>query len=521
MRKDNVNNYTKKEFLSDKVFNFLDSRGFIVSVALFFLINVFAELFSNSSVNLYFSIFVFILIFFSFVVWVLLKKKEYPFPFFFLLVVTLFPDFSYELYTSESKIGSSSYILNKSFSSPISFYIGQVPVFMMFCGLMIYLSIFIFFYKKGKVDSFIVPFILSVIFSTVMGLLNIVTSNALKWLLLDLVNPALILATYILYRYAVVDYVAFILYFFAMLQAKLWTVFFLIAIGRYKSYYSAGVRSMYDTASILFFAVASYSFLLVATGRLKNKLTKFALIMNIILLPFYLLITKGRGQVLIAFITFIILLVIIAIFAKNKQLSRRIVREVLIMLSMIIIIFYLFAGKHFRDIYFDAFRSNINSIITFLSGSQEGFNASISVRFIELKEIIMKFNSFPLYYLFGGGYGSYILLPKYIEVDISSYSLEQIVLGKIYKPHDFINTLLLKGGIYGLFSYLFIPFYILLKEFKKMNLLSSYVLLLLPGLFYSGLWATKISILLGFVLAMYSKYTQEQKRFLGKSKEEI
>jgi len=488
----------------DKLFDFLNSKKFILLFLLFFLINIIAELVSNSAYNLYFSLLVFLILFTSFIIWICGGGKRGLFPLLFLLVVTLFPDFSYRLY---SPAFTNNYTLNKNFSSPISFYIGRLPVFMAFCFFIIFISILVFAKRKGKLDFFIFPFVLSVIFSICIGLLNIAFGDAAKWFLLSALNPLLIIAIYVIYTYFNIDYVSLISYFFVMLQAKVWTQFFLIGIGRYETYYGAGVRSMYDTAMILTASLFSFSLLLLANKKLKNKVVIVILVANSILCILSFLLSKGRGSVLVAFITILTLCLIF--FNQRKQLKKREIKRVVAILIFLFLSFLFFYGKKFGDIEFRALGNSINSMIMWLRGTQTAFNASITVRAVEFKEIINKFNSLPLLYLFGEGYGSHIPLSTHFistigKVDISTYSISQILSGKIYSLHNFVSTLLLQSGLFGLFSYLFLSFYLFLKLIRitdRTNSLASFILLLLPGLFYSGLGPIKMSITLGFILA--------------------
>jgi hypothetical protein len=64
----------------------------------------------------------------------------------------------------------------------------------------------------------------------------------------------------------------------------------------------------------------------------------------------------------------------------------------------------------------------------------------------------------PLYLLLGKGVTGYFTfdsypLPPRIVLDLKSYSLEEVLTGKIYHPHFFVNYLLLKYGLVGLMVY--------------------------------------------------------------------
>ena len=83
------------------------------------------------------------------------------------------------------------------------------------------------------------------------------------------------------------------------------------------------------------------------------------------------------------------------------------------------------------------------------------------MRFIELKNILSyQWNNLGALF-WGRGLGGYFTFVEFSpphSLEVNDFSIDQISTNLYYKPHHFVNFLLLKGGFIGLFIYLLFSF---------------------------------------------------------------
>ena len=103
-------------------------------------------------------------------------------------------------------------------------------------------------------------------------------------------------------------------------------------------------------------------------------------------------------------------------------------------------------------------------------GVQSGnLGASAGGRVFEFYNLI---SAEPQYLLFGKGLGSYFTFDKVplpYQLTLSDFSQDQINTGYFYKPHTFINMILLKYGGLILGIYVWVAIHLFLKSIKQIS----------------------------------------------------
>jgi hypothetical protein len=135
---------------------------------------------------------------------------------------------------------------------------------------------------------------------------------------------------------------------------------------------------------------------------------------------------------------------------SNEKLS--ILRATIIISILVLIVAtFIFTWYPFL-IDFIAFKFSF--FVDLLSGG--GDSSSVSMRITELQNIMSYYWNNMTAVVWGRGFGgafSFSEFPAGRALEINDFSADQINSGLFYKPHHFINFILLKGGIIGLFLY--------------------------------------------------------------------
>lgn len=159
-------------------------------------------------------------------------------------------------------------------------------------------------------------------------------------------------------------------------------------------------------------------------------------------LSFFALLSPSRGHLAL-------LLLSIGVFILVTGFRPRYVKYLGLMSLMFIIpvVFIYFFNERLFDF--------LLWKLTFFRGE---ISDSGLVRIYEFYNIVAEGLANPLYLLLGKGVTGYFTfdsypLPPRIVLDLKSYSLEEVLTGKIYHPHFFVNYLLLKYGLVGLMVY--------------------------------------------------------------------
>ncbi len=153
-----------------------------------------------------------------------------------------------------------------------------------------------------------------------------------------------------------------------------------------------------------------------------------------------------------------------------------------------------------------------------LGSSEVELNRSTYIRVLEFQNIWSDITSNPVYFLFGKGVGSYfefkafpISLSMLNDNSTDAFSLDQRELNKFFRPHTFVITGLLKGGLVlvVLFSfYNFRHFFRMATKFKKAKSLDAYFIAfsgIFTSLFFFYYWIPEFLFLNGLILG-YFKY---------------
>lgn len=157
----------------------------------------------------------------------------------------------------------------------------------------------------------------------------------------------------------------------------------------------------------------------------------------------------------------------------------------------------------------------LQNLVSLVSGE---LSPTVSLRMVELQNIMAKLRCDGILALVGGeGAGSYFEFryeqpPSSIYEVAGAYSADQLVSGRIYRPHDFVNANLLKDGYLGLVLYL--AFFIwetmhyaneTIDLMKRGSIISRWGLMylaLLPGMMYNIHWSTKVATFSGVFSAL-------------------
>ena len=122
---------------------------------------------------------------------------------------------------------------------------------------------------------------------------------------------------------------------------------------------------------------------------------------------------------------------------------------------ILIIIFLLTYLKFWHSYIFDFIFFKFDFFISLALG--EISSNSVLMRFVEFQNIMAFYISNTDALIWGRGLGSYFTFSEFPPVralEINDFSISEISSGLFYKPHHFINFLLLKGGLIGLSLYI-------------------------------------------------------------------
>jgi len=164
--------------------------------------------------------------------------------------------------------------------------------------------------------------------------------------------------------------------------------------------------------------------------------------------------TGGKGVV------FILLIILLIIFLKIKSLKRKFTFTFILIFSYLLI----FNGPSLDKLYLPNNSGYLavhkfNQFITIFDAESNLENVSTSprVRIAETLNISYLYLNSPFKFLFGTGFGGYfedyLGLFKLIDLSKGSFSNEQIISGKFYRPHDSLPVIFLLYGLPGLVFY--------------------------------------------------------------------
>lgn len=173
-------------------------------------------------------------------------------------------------------------------------------------------------------------------------------------------------------------------------------------------------------------------------------------VFNVFLVPilFMSILTTSRTHIAM-FICCFVLYVILAGVSKKLLLN--------IMKSVIVMLFLIFIMALLNERLYDFFLWKLK-VFSFW---EDDYNVSDSglVRFFEFLNIFDQLKENPWELVMGRGLCGYFTFDSYplpfnYDLDLKSYSEFELVSGKYYHPHVFVNHLILKYGLVGLFCYL-------------------------------------------------------------------
>ena len=185
------------------------------------------------------------------------------------------------------------------------------------------------------------------------------------------------------------------------------------------------------------------------------------------------------------------------IFSRNKGLKLLVLIPLILAFSFVfgiieipenILTFFFFKLKFFTE--------------EIVSGD---LSSSPGIRYFEFLNIVSDMSENIKEFFIGKGFGGFFEFTNEIpnEINKNDYSIDQISIGKYYKPHTFINYTLLKGGLiyFSFYVWLILSLYLRGKKFvKENNATVGFFLILLSFFSLNFYWKFEYMFLLGFLL---------------------
>ncbi len=198
-------------------------------------------------------------------------------------------------------------------------------------------------------------------------------------------------------------------------------------------------------------------------------------VFNVFLVPIFFMsiLTPSRTHIAM-FICCFVLYVILAGVTKNLFFN--------IIKSVIAVLFLFFIMALLNERLYDFFLWKLEDF-TF-GGDDVGVSDSGLVRFFEFLNIFDQLKENPWELVMGRGLCGYFTFDSYplpfsYDLDLKSYQEFELSSGKYYHPHVFVNHLILKYGLVGLFCYLGAIWSLFRKglKYRKCNLDFKYIYL--------------------------------------------
>ena len=227
----------------------------------------------------------------------------------------------------------------------------------------------------------------------------------------------------------------------------------------------------------------------------------------------------SRGEIIYAVI--LMLMYVIMVFSTNKSIIKG-------LKTSLKLIFFLTCISLAVPLILPLVNERLWAFLLFklsffmADGVQSGnFGASAGGRVFQLYNII---GAEAQYLLFGKGLGSYFTfnnVPLPYALTLSDFSQDQINTGYFYKPHTFINMILLKYGFFVLGIYVWVAIHLFLKSIKQISISRCYStqsICIFTGcisLYMLNMyWQPNLIFIV--VLCVYLVYTIEQQNKPGK-----
>lgn len=216
----------------------------------------------------------------------------------------------------------------------------------------------------------------------------------------------------------------------------------------------------------------------------------------------------ARGEMLNFGISVLMLIVFFRKLSVGMQLSQKlgILKAVLMSVSIFGLVGVWLSLQYPYLADFIIFKFSF--FIDLMSG--EGSSSSVSMRVTELMNIISFYMSNATALLWGRGFGgsfTFTDFPPERLLVISDFSLDQINAGVFYKPHHFVNYILLKAGIIGLFMYLLFSYRFITLGFQLVRIRDPNCKILGYYLFFFSLYSLNMywqPVLIVWALFVYS-----------------
>lgn len=423
-----------------------------------------------------------------------------------IIIIVLFNDISSKIYTAGSPLDNpriANYNIHSIFLGPLALinYVFLACFAVVMFRRVIPLTLRIPRYLLWLV----VPFAIRLF----MGIVNLNDVQSLKYFISD-VGPFLSFFVYYFFIQAagISTYNALNASktLFLCFQGK--TLSYLVGYLVYRIQGIHGVNLIFapDTMNVV---IISATALLPFLGKERQPANRFISYISMIgaaLMFFY----QSGSALIMMFISAIVLAFLVLIRVK-------LVRAVLLGLAMSITGAY--AIWNILTSRLGYFWFKLQNIIALMSGS---FSAArtVEVRALEFYNIIYELQQEGfLFLILGKGAGSYFTYnkypaPAYIYNTYGSYSADELLSGRFYLAHDFINASILKSGVIGLVAYLLFFAYTAVRMYKaavrsskRLDHFQLFALLfiLTPTFLYSMHWGNKVSIIFGILLGLADK----------------
>ena len=235
-------------------------------------------------------------------------------------------------------------------------------------------------------------------------------------------------------------------------------------------------------------------------------------------------IDAGRTTMILIFLSFIGYMIVS--IAQKSDFKVKVAVFVRLLVSIVMVIgSFLFAIFMFNEKLFGFFIYKFSFFSNEVASDE--ISSSPLVRVFEFKNIYSEELQNPIRFLIGKGFGgafTYKIFPIPFELFESDYSKEELASNVFFKPHEFINFCLLKGGVIYLGFTIYLFYFAVVNGFKFLQQLykspdktgfQALVFCFFAAFFLiNSYWLPALSIVLGFCLFAISFYKNMDKSFV-------
>jgi len=228
----------------------------------------------------------------------------------------------------------------------------------------------------------------------------------------------------------------------------------------------------------------------------------------IIAMAFISSISLSRGYFLMLGVLYLLL----PIFFTKKKNFKKIFKSYIIFSGLLIFLFSF--SKMFLSDQINVFLEyKLNFFTVELFSGNTDLNRSTLIRVFEFLNITDDLMKSPINFFFGKGLGGYFQFKEYslpIPLSTDAFSDSQLILNKYFRPHTFINSALLKGGLFLLIGFSITNIKTFIYSFKSFKRNENQAFVLFSGifslLFLFYFWIPEFLFLNGLIIGYVRKH---------------